>query len=69
MDIEEVGQDKYIMWSNQFGYTASTRVKVIMCIIAPRGMMFLYQPEPIRKYTIETQCQAIKAFMAQHKED
>ena len=45
------------------------KVRVIMAIRAPRGMMRLFELDYEHRRLIDTQCEAIRAFMAQHKQD
>ena len=42
------------------------KVRVIMAIRAPRGMMRLFE---LGHRCLIDQCEAIRAFMAQHKQD
>lgn len=75
MSLEDV--DEEIEFINDHGL-AKANVRIIMCVTAPRGIMHIY--EPLYHLQIGTRydpkctcwdnkCEAIKAFMEQHKED
>ena len=61
MNLEEVGSLKTL--DNLRNHPT---VKVIMCVKAPKGIMQLFDRNYISP---DSQCEAIKAFMEEHKND
>jgi len=57
---------KELMLTLQNWTTYQTEVKAIMVITAPRGTMALFDQNYISP---DTQCEAIKAFMEEHRYD
>ena len=69
MELEETGQAKVLT-----GLRGSPVVKVIMTIKAPKGICQIYETPSVHIYNrhlgsspTDVQCEAIKAFMEQHR--
>ncbi len=63
MELDEVGKEKVLT-----DLRGRPTVKVVMAIKAPKGMCQLFEEKSYRHYNL-TQCEAIKAFMEEHKDD
>lgn len=64
-DVGSIGQIDVQYLSGPYSFT----VRVIMSITAPKGRMLLFSPLPDNRPNEQRQCEAIRAFMEEHKDD
>ena len=64
-DVGTVGHIEVQRWGELQSYT----VRTIMSITAPRGRMLLFSPLPDNRPDKNSQLEAIRAFMEEHRND